>query len=143
MKCGRPFRLVKHCIKAASLLRGAEPKYSFRTYEMHLRPMQMHARQQKPEDASGLEQLLSGGGLIDTRRREERLGNPVAPRSASEESRATAGKGDRGVHNEARKMIRAATALLRAALKSSLKEEAAGRGKHFRSGREAIRWLES
>ena len=103
----------------------------------------MHARQQKPEDASGLEQLLSGGGLIDTRRREERLGNPVAPRSASEESRATAGKGDRGVHNEARKMIRAATALLRAALKSSLKEEAAGRGKHFRSGREAIRWLES
>ena len=32
---------------------------------------------------------------------------------------------------------------LRAALKSSLKEEAAGRGKHFRSGREAIRWLES
>jgi hypothetical protein len=30
---------------------------------------------------------------------------------------------------------------LRAALKGSLKEEATGKGKHFRSGREAIRWL--
>ena len=30
-----------------------------------------------------------------------------------------------------------------AALKGSLKEEAAGKGKHFRSGREAIRWLAS
>jgi hypothetical protein len=32
---------------------------------------------------------------------------------------------------------------LRAALKKSLKEEGAGKGKRFRSGREAIRWLES
>lgn len=32
---------------------------------------------------------------------------------------------------------------LRAALRESLKEEAAGKGKRFRSGREAIRWLES
>jgi hypothetical protein len=32
---------------------------------------------------------------------------------------------------------------LRAAVKESLKEEAAGKGKHSRSGREAIRWLES
>ena len=30
-----------------------------------------------------------------------------------------------------------------AALKESLKEEAAGQGRRFRSGREAIRWLES
>jgi hypothetical protein len=35
------------------------------------------------------------------------------------------------------------TAELRAALKESLKEEAAGKGKIFRSGREAMRWLES
>lgn len=32
---------------------------------------------------------------------------------------------------------------LRTALKESLKEEAAGKGKRFRSGREAVRWLES
>ncbi len=32
---------------------------------------------------------------------------------------------------------------LKAALKKSLKEEAAGNGQRFRSGREAIRWLES
>jgi hypothetical protein len=32
---------------------------------------------------------------------------------------------------------------LRAALKQSLEEEAAGKGQRFRSGREAIRWLES
>jgi hypothetical protein len=32
---------------------------------------------------------------------------------------------------------------LKAALKESLKEEAAGQGRRFRSGREAIRWLES
>ncbi|MGH8132329.1 MAG: hypothetical protein ACRETP_03720 [Steroidobacteraceae bacterium] len=32
---------------------------------------------------------------------------------------------------------------LRAALKGSLKEEAAGKGRRFGSGREAIRWLES
>ena len=30
-----------------------------------------------------------------------------------------------------------------AALKQSLKEESAGKGRRFRSGREAIRWLES
>ncbi len=32
---------------------------------------------------------------------------------------------------------------LRAALRESLKEEAAGKGRTFRSGREALRWLES
>jgi hypothetical protein len=32
---------------------------------------------------------------------------------------------------------------LKAALKESLKEEAAGQARRFRSGREAIRWLES
>jgi hypothetical protein len=35
------------------------------------------------------------------------------------------------------------TADLRAALKESLKEEIAGKGQSFRSGREAMRWLES
>ena len=34
-------------------------------------------------------------------------------------------------------------AKLRAALKESLRKEAAGKGKSFRSGGEAIRWLES
>jgi hypothetical protein len=34
-------------------------------------------------------------------------------------------------------------AALRAALKQSLKEESAGKGQRFRSGREAIRCLES
>jgi hypothetical protein len=33
------------------------------------------------------------------------------------------------------------TAELRAALKESLKEEAAGKGRTFRSSREALRWL--
>lgn len=33
------------------------------------------------------------------------------------------------------------TAELRAALKESLKEETAGKGRSFRSGREAMRWL--
>lgn len=32
---------------------------------------------------------------------------------------------------------------LRTALRQSLKEEAAGRGRRFHTGREAIRWLES
>jgi len=32
---------------------------------------------------------------------------------------------------------------LPAAVKQSLKEESAGKGRRFRSGREAIRWLES
>jgi len=32
---------------------------------------------------------------------------------------------------------------LRTALKDSLKEEAAGKGRRFTSGREAFRWLES
>jgi hypothetical protein len=32
---------------------------------------------------------------------------------------------------------------LKAALKDSLKEEAAGRGRRFTSAREALRWLES
>jgi hypothetical protein len=32
---------------------------------------------------------------------------------------------------------------LRAALKDSLKEETAGKGRRFSTGREAIRWLES
>jgi hypothetical protein len=35
------------------------------------------------------------------------------------------------------------TAQLRAALRESLKEETAGEGQRFRSGREAMRWLES
>jgi hypothetical protein len=35
------------------------------------------------------------------------------------------------------------TAELRTALKESLEEEAAGKGRSFRSGREALRWLES
>jgi hypothetical protein len=35
------------------------------------------------------------------------------------------------------------TAELRAALQESLKEEIAGKGRSFRSGREAMRWLES
>ena len=35
------------------------------------------------------------------------------------------------------------TAELRAALTESLKEETAGKGRSFRSGREAMRWLES
>lgn len=38
---------------------------------------------------------------------------------------------------------RRSIAELRAALKDSLKEEATGKGRRFRSGREAIRWLES
>ena len=36
---------------------------------------------------------------------------------------------------------RRSTAGLRAALKESLKEEAAGKGRSFRSGREAMHWL--
>jgi len=32
---------------------------------------------------------------------------------------------------------------LRAALRQSLKEEVVGKGTHFRTGREAIRWLEN
>jgi hypothetical protein len=35
------------------------------------------------------------------------------------------------------------TAQLRAALTKSRKEESAGKGRRFKSGREAIRWLES
>jgi len=35
------------------------------------------------------------------------------------------------------------SAELRTALKDSLKEEATGEGRRFRSGHEAIRWLES
>ena len=35
------------------------------------------------------------------------------------------------------------TAELRAALRESLKEESAGKGRSFGSGREAMRWLES
>jgi len=35
------------------------------------------------------------------------------------------------------------TTELRAALKESLKEESAGKGRRFRSAREAMRWLES
>jgi hypothetical protein len=38
---------------------------------------------------------------------------------------------------------RRSAAQLRAALRQSLKEETAGKGRHFRSGREAMRWLES
>jgi hypothetical protein len=36
----------------------------------------MRARQQKPKDASALEELLSGGGRIDTRRRGNGSGTP-------------------------------------------------------------------
>jgi hypothetical protein len=35
------------------------------------------------------------------------------------------------------------SAQLRASLRESMKEEARGKGRSFRSGREAIRWLES
>jgi len=35
------------------------------------------------------------------------------------------------------------TAELRAALRESLKEEIAGKGRSFRSGREALHWLEN
>ena len=35
------------------------------------------------------------------------------------------------------------SAALKVALKESLKQETAGKGQRFRSGREAIRWLES
>jgi len=38
---------------------------------------------------------------------------------------------------------RSSAAQLRAALRQSLKEEAESRGQRFRSGREAMRWLES
>ena len=38
---------------------------------------------------------------------------------------------------------RRSAAQLRAALRESLQEETAGRGRRFRSGREAMRWLES
>ena len=43
----------------------------------------------------------------------------------------------------ARANAKRSAAELRAALKESLKEEAAGKGRRFDSGREAIRWLES
>ena len=43
----------------------------------------------------------------------------------------------------ARANAKRSTAELRAALKDSLKEEAAGKGRSFDSGREAMRWLES
>jgi hypothetical protein len=43
----------------------------------------------------------------------------------------------------ARANAKRSAAELRAALKKSMKEEAAGEGRRFNSGREAIRWLES
>lgn len=43
----------------------------------------------------------------------------------------------------ARANAKRSAADLRAALKDSLKEESAGKGQRFDSGREAIRWLES
>lgn len=43
----------------------------------------------------------------------------------------------------ARANAKRSAAELRAALKDSLEEEAAGKGRSFGSGREAIRWLES
>lgn len=43
----------------------------------------------------------------------------------------------------ARANAKRSAAELRAALKDSSKEEAAGKGRRFQSGREAIRWLES
>lgn len=39
--------------------------------------------------------------------------------------------------------VKRSAAELRASLKDSLKEEVAGKGRRFDSGREAIRWLES
>lgn len=39
--------------------------------------------------------------------------------------------------------VECTSAELRAALKESLQEKGAGKGKRFRSGREAIRWLGS
>jgi hypothetical protein len=78
----------------------------------------MRARQQKPMDPSRIEQLLNAGGRPDARGREEQLGNPVAPRYASQESRAAAGRSDGGVQDEAREMIRVATALIALAVLS-------------------------
>ena len=43
----------------------------------------------------------------------------------------------------ARANAKRSIAEIRAALKDSLKEEAAGKGRRFGRGREAIRWLES
>jgi hypothetical protein len=43
----------------------------------------------------------------------------------------------------ARADVKRSAAEFRAALKDSLKEEAAGKGRRFDSGREAIRWLKS
>ena len=43
----------------------------------------------------------------------------------------------------ARANAKRSAADLRAALKDSLKEEAAGKGRGFHSGREAIHWLET
>jgi hypothetical protein len=43
----------------------------------------------------------------------------------------------------ARANAKRSAAELRAALKKSMKEEAAGKGRRFDSGREALRWLES
>ena len=43
----------------------------------------------------------------------------------------------------ARANAKRSAAELRAALRESMKEEAAGKGSRFDSGREAIRWLES
>jgi hypothetical protein len=43
----------------------------------------------------------------------------------------------------ARANAKRSIAELRAALRDSLKEESTGKGRSFRNGREAIRWLES
>jgi hypothetical protein len=43
----------------------------------------------------------------------------------------------------ARANAKRSIAEVRAALRDSLKEEAAGKGRRFSTGREAIRWLES
>jgi hypothetical protein len=50
-------RETLHQSRVASSRRNTEVQLPL--YEMHLRPMQMRARQQKPKDASGLEPLLS------------------------------------------------------------------------------------
>ena len=65
--------------------------------------------------------------MVKLRRRSTRTGKRSAALTAS----------------AARANAKHSAAELRAVLKNSLKEEAAGKGRRFDSGREAIRWLES
>ena len=78
-----------------------------------------------------------GWSALNPARPPVRIPKPVtpklveAPQSASDQEWAARANAER------------TWADLRAALKESLKEEGAGKGKRFRNGREAIRWLES